>query len=374
MTNLTNKLTAVAVLAFIIFFGAASLAPADGETSAQQTDAVISAFSWDNIADGGLCDDLNACAARQFAFGDVWVSVGSRIDSGISGSVVNGVYISDERLIYAENPAIVNTEDSAAMINSFAAGYDGAVYFAAVPTSAGVYGDVLPSYPSRVTEKQQIDCLYEYLSSDIRRVDAYNLMKMLSDDRIYLRSDSKWTMYGAYCLYRTVIQKLGFQPVSFDKYTIRHVTDEYCGDLYSRTLYMKCDPDILDIYEYPEGAAITSCIRVSNDGTESECTLYDTAALETDDMYTLYLGERAPLVKISTDVNNDRRLLLIGSECAAGFVPFLTQHYSEIAVVLPEYADRPLDTFIDPDDYEQTLFLFGIDAVTTDNLNIIEMR
>ncbi len=91
-------------------------------------------------------------------------------------------------------------------------------------------------------------------------------------------------------------------------------------------------------------------------------------------MFGLYLGKRGPLVRIRTDVNNERRLLVIGSECAASFVPFLTQHYSEIAVVFPEYMDRPLDTFIDKNDYEQTLFLFGIDAVTADALKNTETR
>jgi len=372
MKGIKNKLTAVAVLTFIVFFGAASAAGALFPDEGEET--VIPEITWDNISDGTLGRRLTEGIAERFAFRETWVSAGSRIDSGISGNIVGGVYISPERLIAADVAQRPDTADCAAAVNEFAENYDGIVYFAAVPTSAGVYGDMLPSPLDRVTEKQQIDRLYEQLSSDIRRVDAYNLMKMLSDDRIYLRSDSKWTMYGAYCLYRTVIQKLGFQPVSFDKYTVRHVTDEYRGDLYSRTLYMKNEPDILDIYEYQDGASVTACTGFGNDGSEHECSLYDISAVGSEDMYRLYLGERLPLMKISTDVNNDRRLLLIGSECAAGFVPFLTQHYSEIAVILPEYADRPLDSYIDPDDYEQTLFLFGIDAVKKENLNLTETR
>lgn len=366
MKNMTSKLTAAAVFTFIAFFGAASLIT--------DNKANIPSPSWDNIVDGDFGRSLSSYAADRFAFSESWCGIGSRIDSAISGNIVDGVYIADDRLIAADISERESTDKSAAAINSFADTYSGALYFAAVPTSADVYGDVLPSYLSSVTEKQQIDTLYEQLSGNIRHVDAYNLMRMLSDERIYMRSDDKWTMYGAYCLYRTVIQKLGFQPVSFDKYTIRHVTDKYCGNLYKRTLYMKCEPDILDIYDYADGAKVTVCISISNDGSESECSIYNTDALETEDMYRLYLGERKPLVKISTDVNNDRRLLLIGSECAAGFVPFLTQHYSEIVVYFPEYADRSLDTFISPNDYEQTLFLFGIDAVRADTLKKTEMR
>lgn len=369
MKNNTIKLTAVSVLTFIMLIGIISLIQSN-----YKDEVPLPEFSWNSLSSGRFGKDLSKYFTNTLAFSNSWRKVGSRLDSKISGNIVEGVYIADDRLIAADSSERGSTEESAAFVNSFADDYDGAVYFVAVPTSAGVYGDALPAHLSRITEKQQIDRLYEQLNGDIRRIDAYNLMKMLSDDRIYLRSDSRWTIYGAYCLYRTVIQKLGFQPVSFDKYTIRHVTNEYCGNLFRRTLYMKCEPDILDIYEYADGTQDIDCTCIDNDGNERAGALYDICALNNEDMYKMYLGERAPLVRIRTHVNHDRRLLLIGSECAASFVPFLTHHYSEITVYFPEYAYDSLDSFVDPNDYEQTLFLFGIDKVKTDLFKKIETR
>lgn len=368
MTSMTNKLTAAAVLLFIAVAGAASL-----------INAVISGDK-DNIAalpensGQGYGSELEAAAAEKFAGRDGWIAFGSRVDSAMKGNIVNGVYVADDRLISAEGVSRKDLSRSVGYINSFTQAYDGAVYFAAVPTSAGVYGDKLPEHISRGAEKQLIDKLCGGLDTSIRCIDAYDLMKMMSDERIYFRSDTKWTMYGAYCVYRTVIQKLGSQPVSYDKYHIRHVTDQFYGDLYRKTLYMKCEPDILDIYEYPEGAEVLSCTGYDNDGYVEQVGLYDEEALESDDMYSLYLGGEYPLVRIRTDLNNDRHILVIGSRCAASFVPFLIQHYSEVTFVRPELMDRPLSDFLYPDDYEQTLFLFGIDSVTDSGLKYIEMR
>ena len=175
-------------------------------------------------------------------------------------------------------------------------------------------------------------------------------------DGVFFRNDTKWTSYGAYCIYRTVIQKLGFLPTSYDKYTIRHVTDEFRGNLYDRTLYSDTRADILDIYEYPDGAEVESCMAVYRNGLESEKALYDMDMLESSDMYNMYLGEPEAVIEIETSVNNQRKLLVIKDSYADCFIPFLTQQYSRITVVSPQNMNGSLSDYIDISEYEQTLF------------------
>ena len=288
----------------------------------------------------------------------------SRLESGIGEGIANGIYLSDDRM----TDTTVSSRDISANlvpIRNFISDYDGAVYFIAVPTSSGIYGSTLPEYLANTSEKQQIDRLYEELGGNVRKIDAYNILKPLSDNYIYFRSDSKWTSYGAYCVYKTVIQKLVFVPVPFDKYSIRHVFRDYRGDLYERTQYKKCTDDIIDIYEYGEGSTVISCIKYDNDGSGHSAELYDIEGAETSgDKYDMYLGEDAPLIRIRTSVNNNRKLLVIKDRFADCFIPFLLQHYSEIAVVSPECMDGKLRDHIDPDEYEQTLFLFGLDTLS----------
>ncbi len=168
------------------------------------------------LMSGSFGRDLNGYLADHFAFRDSWITLGAEIDANVGEPLINGVYVTPERLIASDASYRHCLPDNAAAVNSFSEKYGGAVYFAAIPTSSGIYGDLLPPYPAAVTEKQMLDGFYGTLLGDIRKIDAYNILKMLSENYIYYRSDRKWTSYGAYCVYRTVIQKLGFMPVSYD--------------------------------------------------------------------------------------------------------------------------------------------------------------
>ena len=317
--------------------------------------------SFPSLYDGSLSEDISKEAADHLVLRDKMMSFHTKLVEKFGGRIVNGVYMDKERLLDAEMSVHITDPSAADRINAFARKYNGTVYIAAVPSSAGVYGESMPDYLLSNPESQQISSLYDSLDSSIRRIDAYNILKMLKDNYIYFRNDTKWTSYGAYCIYRTVIQKLGFLPTSYDKYTIRHVTDEFRGNLYKRTLYSDTRADILDIYEYPDGAEVESCMAVYRNGLESEKALYDMDMLESSDMYNMYLGEPEAVIEIETSVNNQRKLLVIKDSYADCFIPFLTQQYSRITVVSPQYMNGSLSDYIDISEYEQTLILFGIE-------------
>ena len=369
MKKLHNKITAVIVIVFIASFLILTVLREKGTESYQENRRLAEppSASLSSLADGSFIQDLSDYMTDHFAGRSFWISAKGAIEANVGERSVNGVYITDGMLLNASTCDGEFTEKNASEINKFADSYDGAVYIAAIPSSYGVYGDVLPEQIAQNTEKQQIELLYSTLGNNIRKIDAYGILKLLNDNYIYYRNDSRWTSYGAYCVYRTVIQKLGFLPSAYDKYTIEHVSGDFRGNLYNRTQYKKIKADILDVYTYNNGAEILSCIGYNNDGTSFEKRLYDKSYIETHDMYKLYLGDDAPLVKIKTSVNNDRRLLVIKDSYADCFIPFLAQHYSEIAVISPDCLENGMISLVNKEDYAQTLFLFGIETISEDN-------
>ena len=324
----------------------------------------FSQISLKNLADGGFCHVLSESFAAEFPFGKQLRSVAAEIGTKSGEPVVNGVYISEERMLSLNEYRLSAADNCAEVVNAYAADFEGAVYFTAVPTSTGIYGDSLPSYFLSVTEKQITERIHGSLDVNIRRIDAYTILKNLSDNYIYYRSDTKWTSYGAYCVYRTVAQKLGFIPVPYDKYSIRHVTDDYYGNLFTRTGYMESRADIIDIYDYNDGTEIVSCTGVDSHGIEHDINLYDVSAVESDNPYNLYLGEKMDYIEISTSVNNEKSLLVIGDETADCFIPFLTKHYSKISFVSADNYKNIIDKYTDKSRYEQTLFILGIDHIS----------
>lgn len=370
MNKVSNVITALSVTIFMavmfVFTLISEFTLGNKDTSAEEKKSTLGTLF--SVIGGDLGDEYTQRFADNFSGRIDWVAIDARLESTLCERIVNGVYIADDRLIAADNSGKTISEDCIDSINSFAGSYDGAVYFVAVPGSAGIYSETLPEYMDQRTQKQLTDRFYDCLDPGIRRIDAYNRLKMLSNNYVYYRSDNKWTSYGAYCVYRTVIQKLGFEPSSYDKYSIEHVTDSFYGELYDRTQYMHCSPDILDIYSYSGGTEVTGCRVLSYDGNEIECQLYNRDALRTKDKYALYPGVGFPKAEIETSAGNERKLLVIGDDYAANFVPFLLQHYSEITVIYPEHTSGKLSEYTEIGDYEQTLFLFGIDSLCDRNI------
>ena len=366
MMKLTSRITALLTLAFIAVFSAITFFGGKRDISPEENRVLAKApeLNAKELYDGRTGEKLDSYVTDHFAGRNRWLVGSSLIQTELSESIVNGVYVSDDRLISTDDKGITDASAMAEVFDSFARNYDGMVYFAAIPTSAGVYGDVLPGHIVRQTESQQINALYYAMDSDIRKIDAYNILKMLKDNYIYYRNDTKWTSYGAYCVYKTVIQKLGFQPNSYDKYSIEHVTDNFRGNLYNRTLSRRPKADIMDIYEYHNGAEVTSCIVVRRDGINAEGQIFDREKLETGDKYSMYLGDAVPIMRITTSANTDKKLLVIKDDFGDCFVPFLLQHYSEITVVDPSVMSGKLSDYVNADDYGQTLFLFGTDSLS----------
>ncbi|MBQ9139464.1 MAG: hypothetical protein IJX61_02505 [Ruminococcus sp.] len=354
--KLAEKITALAVMTAITAASAAAVF--NGNFFRNMAD-----ISSEKLLEGGFADELAEKTADSFPFAKELRAVAAEIGAKAGEPVVNRVYISEDRLLSADEYSLSAADNCTAAVNAFSAGYEGAVYFTAVPTSTGIYGDSLPSYLLPVTEKQLTERIYEGMSSDIRKIDAYTILKNLSENYIYYRSDTKWTSYGAYCVYRTVIQKLGFIPVPYDKYAIHHVTDSYRGNLYNCTGYMESRADILDIYEYDDGTEIISCTGIDSQGVSHEISLYDMEAAESENPYDLYLGEPMEFVEIKTTVNNEKALLVIGDETADCFIPFLTKHYSEIAIASADNFEQVLEKYTDTKKYEQTLFILGMEHI-----------
>lgn len=372
MNKLSLKISAALALVVIGGFSAATiLSNKNISYEGKENLDTFPEFSFASMADGSFFKDLGDYFTDRFAGRSGWLSSKAKIDYEIGESNVNGVYITYNRMLDTEKVSYPDA-DEADCINRFTQNYEGTVCFAAIPSSYGVYSDLLPDYMDKTTEKNAIDSLYESLDSGIKKIDAFNILKMLNDNYIYYRSDSKWTGYGAYCVYRTVIQKLGFQPTVFDRFTIEHISGDFRGNFFAKTRYDDVKADMLDVYTYPDGAEITGCISVSENGTENEATLYDKSYIESSDMYSFYMGESQPLIRITTSLNNDRKLLVIKNDYADCFIPFLLQHYSEIAVVYPECFEKGISSIIDVNDYPQTLFLFGIDEFPdAEKLNVI---
>lgn len=294
---------------------------------------------------------------------DFWVRMATNWKRLTGSSRVGDIYLTEERLL--ECPSPLDSSDlskTADFLNQFYEDYQVPTFVIAVPSAGEFYASELlygVPFPSQISE---IDQFYDRISSPIRKIDVYRILFTTTDDYIYNRTDPRWTCYGAYCVYRNTIRKMGFTPISYDQYAVSHV-DTYRGSLYDQCLYDKVTPDILDVYTCESGSTVTDITAYLANGTQESRTMYTKEAQMTDP-YSYYLGDACEKCVIETDVGNQKKLLLIGDSYADCMVPFLLQHYSEICFLNLICMEHTLEELVQVSDYSQVLILCDADTFT----------
>lgn len=317
------------------------------------------------LSNGVWAQALEAYLEENIGFHDSLFRLKTETDLLVGEKMIRNVYVADEMLL-ERLEADHNTQyisNAADGLHTFADTYQVPSYLLLVPSASEIYESRLPANAVKADQESEIREMYTQVSGSIRCLDAHAVLSSLTDEYIYYRTDTHWTSYGAYCVYRSAIQKMGFTAIPYNRYVISHMSTEFRGDLYQRTLYDRVKADVLDDYTYEGSSSITSVTAYYTDGrVEQRSTeLHDAAALETEDMYRFYLGESCDKLLIHTDLDNGKRLLLYKDDFADCFIPFLLQHYSEICVVDLQRMGTAFETAADPADYTQVLFLSSME-------------
>ena len=183
MKNSDSKITAVIVLIYLsavmlfIFFGNGNDRTGIYVGSCRKSYCI----SVSDVMDGSYMEYLTERAASRLPARSRMIAADSRLKSAMNESIVNGVCVDSSMLLDAEVSDRGSTTKNARIINEFCGNYKGAVYFAAIPTSSGVYESRLPEYMRKNPESLQISSFYGELEGNIREIDAYNILKMLNE-------------------------------------------------------------------------------------------------------------------------------------------------------------------------------------------------
>lgn len=313
-----------------------------------------SAFGWEKA---------DTLIEKSFPGAERAIELRTHLSIAVGNKRIGNVYINDERLL--EEPDALDIGrlmETAGYINEFYHKYSVPTCLAAVPSASEIYTENLPEHVIVTSQLQQLDSFYEYTDTKIRVVDAYHVLSTFRDDYIFYRTDRKWTSYGAYCVYRSLISKMGYYPLSYDSFAITNVRSDFRGDLYEKCLYSKVVPDILDVYTCEDNRTITSMSTF--DGTDwNECSLYNYDALENDGNVSFYMGGTEMFTRIETDAENEKKLLVIKDTLCDNMLPFLIQHYSQVDAVDITKLDRPVSELTDLSQYSQVLILCDADTL-----------
>ncbi len=322
-------------------------------------------ISEDTIQDKSCMKGIEMYLSDHFPSRINWVKAKLNIEKAMGHECINDVYITKDKLFEKlAEPDYDEIQLSVDSINRYANTYETKVFSMIVPTSAGIYNDELQPYFSQVDQKKLISDVYKKFNKNVNVIDVYSAIYSVRDKYIYYRTDHHWTSEGAFTAYKAAARKMGIS--CYDDYNVIDIVDDFKGTFYSKCLYDGVKADIISKYSPVNNVGARSVTL--NDGIKEELrdNIYFPEFLETNDKYCYFLGQNRALTFIKTNADSRKKLILIKDSYANSFLPFILQNYSDVAVIDLRYVKTKITDYVNPDEYDHTLFLYNASTFSTD--------
>jgi len=224
----------------------------------------------------------------------------------------------------------------------------------------------LPDAYQSITDAQKpnIDYIYDHLSSDIITIDAYSKLHEHSNEYLYFNTDHHWTALGAYYAYTAFAERAGFDPLVLENCEVRTL-QPFLGTIYSQTR----DPVLLDNADKVDYYIIPGEYKVNRFINNEPFTAYPSSLYgeyaANENSYSVFLHGDFPMIRIDTQNNNGRRLLVSKESFGNAFVPFLIPHFEQIFVVDERYVQQGISRLVTENNINEILFINNIFAANT---------
>ena len=298
---------------------------------------VWDSIKWKYINDrkgNAFKDDFEKYLSDHLAGREAWVKFSNSLQRLSGKQEINGVYMLKDRMIqtfreYDEK----YVSDSINAMNAFAERFpEKQMYFMLAPTAQEFNMNAIPYYAGLLSEKTFIDDCYKKVRN-IATIDCRSFLAGRSDEYIYYRTDHHWTSLGAFYGYQSAAKVLGYAPYGYGYFNVETASSGFRGTLYSKTLDDGITPDSIDYYMLAKNEPKVRMTTRNGAQINEYDSLYVRSYLNEKDKYSSFTGSNVPVVEIETDVGNGKSLLIVKDSYAHSLVPFLSKHYSKIAMV-----------------------------------------
>lgn len=323
-------------------------------------------FSVDNLIEGRFTSKFEDYLADQFIGRDFFIKIKTTTDRLLGKRESNEVFLGkDKHLI--ENftkPDKKYVEENLKAINSFSYRYyDKNQYMIIAPTAVSILNDKLPLFAPTLDQNQYLKEYQSKLNSKINFVNTYETLSSHKDEYIYYKTDHHWTSLGAKYAYEELAKAMKLQERN-DYYTTQLVSNSFVGSLSSKSGYNLKTSDKVNIY-LPKDNTEKIVVNYVEE-QEKTASLYNSDALNKKDNYEVFLKGNHPLVKIKTNTDNDKTLLIFKDSYANSFVPFLIKDFKNIIMVDSRYYYDDIDKLIKNENVSDILYLYNANTFFSD--------
>ena len=322
-------------------------------------------FSLSAILDGSYLNGMGDYIADQFPGRDAWITLNLKLNQLLGQKESSGVYLCEDGYLMQipAEPNAVQHERNLKAINTFYQNHsDLNMVMVVSPNAVTVHADKLPLH---APVRDQVADLYHIASTvnGVKVVDITQPLKAHSTEYLFYRTDHHWTSLAAYYAFQTIAPELKITAPALSEYTVYPVSTTFEGTLSSRSGSHSAT-DTVEIMVPKSG--IEYYVTYNGDNKTNICSLYNRAALDVKDHYTVFFGGNYSRVDITTTANTERNLLIFKDSYANCLVQFLYPYFDHITMIDPRYYYDNVEHVITGNSITDVLFLYNADTFLGD--------
>ena len=322
-------------------------------------------FTVTGLLDGSFMEDIETYFNDHFIGRNMFVKLKAGIEYLTGKHENNGVYVcEDEYLI--EKPADFNKSTVDNNLKAIKTLDDLGRYnitVSVVPTAFEIMKDMLPESAYNDTIPKLNSYVADYLGkTDAKNVDTTENLSKYKDDYLYYRTDHHPTSNGAFIIYNSLADTLGYTPLDDSDFKIYDVTREFLGTTYSKAL-KNVSPDIITEYKPLETARFK--VKFPYDNKEAD-SMYFPEHLSRKDKYSYFLDGNHALTVIESPNKNGKSLAVFRDSYANCTVPMIANHYETVHMIDLRYYNDDIIAYLTENRIEDVLFLYSAQTFMTD--------
>ncbi len=250
-----------------------------------------------------------------------------------------------------------------------------------IPDDVNVYQMIIPNamdimlpldflnYYADVTSDQEKSIQYMYGGADekIKNIEIYRILKAHCDEKLYYKTDSKWTGLAAYYAYNEWCYVKDFDNYSLSSYS-EQTAEGYLGYNYHFSLNSAIEePETIEVYVPSPSLTFSTGSSVSN-LVETEM-FPDVSELDSRSKHQIYLGGSNDLGYIKNSSNeNGKTCIIVGDSNVTTLAPFISQNYENLYIVDYRYYSGTLADLVSEVSAQDVLFATSIAATSSTEL------
>ena len=332
--------------------------------------ATIPRFSFESFVNDYYLNRVNYYINDHFAFRNFYLKLNSWWEVSVMGKKENnGVYIGKdgylfEKFKYNDNEkenANTNTEIISDFTNKMKE-QNVPTYFVLVPNSIYINNDKLPNNVEVSNQEEIINQIYGKTENTNNINVIESLKKENKKKQLYFKTDHHINSDGAYVIYREYCKATNIAIKEIDNFNRVTVSNDFLGTFDSKAQLLNQQPDELFVYKNQNNTNIKEAIY----DKQTTNSIFNEEYLKGKDKYSYFLNGNNSRAIIKTNVNNNKRLLVIKDSYAHIMSQFLCQNYSEVHFLDPRYTNFDYVEYAKENGITDVLFLYNVSTFVQD--------